>query len=609
MNLSISKMVEQLTEAKKRYYYKIPTMSDEKFDKLEDELRERDPNNDYFKVVGTKPSGKKITHEIPMLSLNKCKTVEEVEKWFNKLGIPPASLVIVEPKIDGVSGELTYLNGALAKVCTRGDGLVGQDIYHVKDYVKGIPPKIISEGIIKVRGEFYLPKGNKLTDTKLRNICSGLINRKDDLKDLKHVRFIAYQLLGKKYLKESDKFVELEAMNFEIPQYQMCYIHQLGKCFQKYLDNLRESWNYETDGLVIVINELALHEKIDKLWVVEHHHHYNMALKPPSIGKETKLTDIEWNVSRQGNLIPVAIFEPIEINGVTIGRATLNNLENVINLKLRRGDRLFVERANDVIPFIAKNLDIRKTKELCGDMIPTKCYSCGAPLFKEKEGVHLSCPNGDCPERNIQQIIHYCTEADMEGIKEGTIRRLWKDDVIQYIDDLYRLREQDFSQLEGFGTKSVEKILKEIEKSKNVTFPKFVKRLGINLVGEKAVKKLGIASPEEFFNFNDSTYRIGQEIIEWTRVNIDIFSRLVCVMNFKEKGETKMKGKVCMTGKGPKKRDEFIADIESKGYEFSSSVTKDTNILICEDVEGGSGKLKKARENGTKLMSYEEFFS
>ncbi|MBI9099073.1 MAG: hypothetical protein JEY91_11380, partial [Spirochaetaceae bacterium] len=342
----------------------------------------------------------------------------------------------------------------------------------------------------------------------------------------------------------------------------------------------------------------------------DHHHHYAIAFKPPAAFKETRLKDIDWQVSRQGNVVPVAIFEPVVLGGATLERASLHNFSFVESLLLEKGDLLVIERANDVIPYVRSNKSNvhRENESFVSEIIPQWCPSCGNPLVIS--GVHLKCRNKECPEQLIQKIIYWVKEADIEQVSIGTIRSLYNSGKIRNIRDIYNLKIEDFENLEGFGEKKIANFIEQVHKSRELTPVELISRLGIPLVQKKALKKLNISSMEDFLNFNDESYVTGQNIMEWKKNegNREYLDELMSVVNLKTVEPLSFKASVAMTGKGPAGRKELTARLEEMGYEFSSTVTGETDILLCEDPAGGSSKLKKAEKMGVKLISYEDFF-
>lgn len=616
-----NEIVKKLTEARTVYYNSdTPLMTDSEFDALEDRLREIDPGNDYFSTVGVLPEnesgGGKIRHEVPMLSMGKAKDISQIEKWMKKLSLPESQVYCIQPKIDGLSASCRYRDGKLLYVATRGDGRTGQDISHIARYMTDIKETIsFSHGDIEVRGELYLPKDTNY-DTKgkpLRNNCVGLINRKEGQDELRHVRFVAYQISDNTVsTTESEKIEVLSKEGFHTVTYsRVSSIEEIKDYYDRYIDENRDKWLYETDGLIVAVDDNSLHDEIDSRWVVDHHHHYAIAFKPPAAFRETALKDIEWQVSRQGNVVPVALFEPVVLGGATLERASLHNFAFVESLMLRQGDTLVIERANDVIPYVRSNKSNReRTVDLFSNsLLPDNCPSCGKRLTES--GVHLKCDNGECPEQLIQKIMYWVREAEIEQVSIGTVRALFNSGKIRKIRDLYELTEEDFENLEGFGDKKIGNFIEQVYKSRELTPVELISRLGIPLVQKKALKKLNIATIDDFLAFNDETYVIGQNIIEWKNNpgNMDYLNELISVVSLKEEKTGESKGTVALTGKGPMDRKELAVRLEEMGYEFVSSVTGDTDILICEDPSSGSSKLQKAVKLGVRLVSYEEFFS
>lgn len=605
---TVMSILEKCTYA---YYNEEALIDDQAFDEMYDKAKLRYPDNVYFKSVGSSPYGKKIMHKYPMISMQKSKTIEDVEKWLNKISDKKLKLII-EPKIDGISACIVYKKGKLDYIATRGNGLIGQNISHIADYIDDIPKtlKTDSEDWFEVRGELYLPKNTELPnpDNKpLRNLCAGIVNRKSDLDDLRFIRFIAYQLrTDPEIVKNEIEVTDIldQAMPHIVEYNIVDNIKEIEKFYNNYLENIRNKWMYETDGLIITVNDYSERKVINSRWVIDHHNHFDMALKPPSVSKTTTLLGIKWYVKKSGNVVPVGILSPINIGGSIIQNVTLNNYENVERLKLHKNDEVLISKANDVIPFFEKNLTVNESTS--PDLIPDKCPSCKTDL--SKISVHIVCENPNCTEVRIQRIVRWT--RDLDGISEAIIRSLWDNNLIRNIANLYNLKTSDIECLDGFGEKSAAAIISILDKSRDITIVDLLSKLNIHLVGRRAIKKLGIKSIKEFLDFNDSSYKIGQNILEWKSIkdNISLLNDIEKALNIKEPVSTETKGKVCITGSGPKGRKELISDLETMGYEFSSGVTKETDILLCNDINGTSSKLKKARQLGIKLISYDEFF-
>jgi DNA ligase (NAD+) len=612
-------LIKLLTEAKEAYYNTdTALLSDAEFDRLEDELRVLNPQSSYFSIIGSETgSSGKIIHAEAMLSMGKAKSPQEVFKWLDKLALPPSTKWTMQPKIDGLSASCYYKNGKLQYVATRGDGTIGQDVTSISNYIKTDIPKTIpeKEHDIEIRGELYLPK-NTAYDTggrPLRNNCVGLVNRKENREDLKYVRFVCYQSARWNPSESEAGIIDwLTKAGFHTVEYFSIKSRaDIESFYNEYLESRRDEWLYETDGLILTVDDNTSHEEIDSRWVVNHHHHYAIAIKPPAAAKKTHLTGVDWQVSRQGALVPVALFEPIQLGGATLARASLHNNAFVESMALQLGDELLIERANDVIPYVKENIssENRDGELFFSTMTPDKCPACGSAV--KTEGVHLKCSNPVCPERQIQTILYWVKESGMEQVAEATIRQLHDRKIISNVGDLYRVQTESLVGLEGFAEKKISNFFQQLDKVRRMTAPELISKLGIPLVQQKALKKLGIKSMEEFRDFEDDSYVTGQNIIAWKakKDNRLFLENLLEVVEMKKVEIVESRGQVCMTGKGSLGRKELQKIIEERGYEFSSSVTKSTSILICEDPEGISSKLQKARKNGIQLISYEDFLN
>ncbi|MGL4525011.1 MAG: BRCT domain-containing protein [Spirochaetia bacterium] len=610
----VEALVRQLLRAKKAYYERgSSSLSDAEFDAREEQLRQYAPQHRYFSKVGYATRGEKITHQNPMLSADKCKNLPELQKWLERLALPAGTEFLIEPKIDGLSASCVYRAGKLLYVATRGDGQQGQDITHITQYMQSIPYVLPQPLDLEVRGELYLPQDTEF-DTQgkpLRNNCVGLINRKEAQSDLQYVHFTAYQSLGDMAKSEQAAVENLQLLGFDIvPLAIFSDFIEIESYYQEYLDDLRFSWPYETDGLIIIVNNRQMHASIDARWVVDHHHHYLVAFKPPAEAKDTIVQCIEWNISRQGHLIPVVIFSPIELGGATLLRASLHNAQTVKNMGIVAGDTLVIERANDVIPYVKMNLTHDKNRVLAEDFLPQKCPCCQSALIWA--GVHLHCANRNCRERIIQRVLYWVNCCEMENIAEATVRLLFEKELLTSITDLYKIVASQLFLLEGFGEKKVNNFLQEIQKSRNMNIQEFIGRLGISLVQKKALKKLKIFSLEDFWQFNDTTYVIGRNLIAW-RDDIEnkaLVEELRRVLNIVDVDKTALTSQVsvCCTGSGPYPRAELAKVLLSMGYHITDQVSKETQLLLCDNVNGTSSKLIKARKLGIKVQSYEEFF-
>lgn len=355
--MNIKETVQKLIEAKVAYYNSEPIMTDAEFDDLEDLLRQIDPDNDYFSMVGISIKGKKIKHEIPMLSCQKVKNIEELKKWFEK-SFNQRYEFCVTPKYDGLSFTAKYEKGKLKYLATRGNGKIGQDITDKAQYIQDIALEINDLRELEIRGELIIEKNhnNYFNNKPLRNICVGLINRKEDFNDLKYVKAVAYNVLHVPFKSEIEKYNFLNLNNWHntSPYFLIYSLEDIEKLYEEWTKINREKFSYEVDGLVLTINECNIQQQY--IGRAEHHYDYQIALKFNSETKKTKLLGINWNVSKSGAVIPTAFFEPIYIQGRKIENASLSNYENVIRMKLELNDELLVSLSNDVIPYIEENL-------------------------------------------------------------------------------------------------------------------------------------------------------------------------------------------------------------------------------------------------------------
>lgn len=620
-----TKEIEQLLIAAKEAYYSGAdlVLDDMSFDSLEDLLRQRDPESEYFKIVGTESavSEGKFAHAVPMLSMQKANTLDEIVKWSQRIHsnskIKTINLV-AEPKIDGNSVSLTYNKGKLIRALTRGDGKMGHDITHIAKQIKDIPQTVAPKDEFEVRGELYLPKNTTLeTNGKpLRNIVAGLLNpKRSDISGAKHVRFVACRLVS--YHDGVEHDLETECLEFlkqhfpnVVPYQTFKGIDKLQAYYEKHDKGGRHNYEFELDGLVIIANSIELQEAQPN--TNDHHLDYHIAYKFSNEMKRTTLRTINWQMSRHGNLIPIANFEIVVIGGTRIGNATLNNAANVEALKLMMGDEVEVTRANDVVPYLARNLSYSESVSPKGrnysPLIPSNCPCCNTEL--EWEGVHLHCPNNECEEQQIQKIVHWVVTCEMDGVSESTVRTLFTEGHVKKIKDLYTLANDPnaLHSIDGFGESKIENLLAQIERSKTMSIHQFVDRLGIPSVGEKAAKKLGINSFSDLFNFKSDGSAIGDAVDEWLFWGKEMalnLSRTLILTDFAEK-----KGlRVCATGKAPMQRKDLIKLLEANGFVWADGVDKDLHMLLCDDPESGSSKNKKAAKLGIKVMTYDAFLA
>jgi len=354
----IQELVNLLQRYRKDYYEGKATISDKEFDKLEQELRRLDPDNAYFKQVGAPVTGPdKVLHRPRMLSLNNTREEGDMLKWSRKY-FPGENLdIISQPKVDGVSISIVYRNSTIESISTRGDGTIGRDVTYAKDYIKDIPGSIPIDKPIDIRGEAYLEKGTKLDKGKsLRNMAAGLLNRKEGREYLSHLRFVAYDIIGMPDIRsEEEKIRVLRTIMPNVISYEK--IQSTGDiqiAYQQYVSQKRNELPYEIDGVVYRINKIEDQNKLER--ETRHHPNFMMAYKFVAEAKNTKLIRVDWRQRRTGKITPIAIFQPIQFDGVTVQKASLGSRRKFELLRLEPGDIISVSRKNGVIPFVESNV-------------------------------------------------------------------------------------------------------------------------------------------------------------------------------------------------------------------------------------------------------------
>lgn len=636
----IKELESLIINAKKNYYSTVDItdieMTDAEYDLLEDELRQLDPNNKILKMVGYEDkivSFDKVEHKVPMLSMDKAHTKEDIMKWYqDKLDScflkPEDTYLIIEPKIDGVSGDMYYKNGKFVRSATRGNGKIGLKI--PSEYLNCIPQTIpTNEEEINIRGEYYIPKSYNLERDKedqepLRNICSGALKRKEKSDIHSKVKFIAYQLISDNYKTESEKVDYLKTTDFEVvPYYVTKSIDEAWEFFEKYESKLRDAWPYETDGIVITFNTIGTQKKIVKeLGDTSHHHKYAIAIKPKPEGAWTTLNDVEWNTSRTGTVKPVGIIGTVEIGSAIVNRATLNNITYIKTMDINQFDKVLCVRANDVIPKIVNRMHTSESKEISLD----KCPSCGAKL--QMRGVDYWCNNYlNCPGQRINKFIYWFKNTGIKNLGPSMIDALISCGHFYALWELYSMNREDLANVvERYcnldkTTDTMKEFLDTFDESKNQSTQEIIGNYGIPTIGIKTLEKLNIEDLNDLIKYKDIKYMRSDvaaevKICEWlnqdTKNFDDLFS-LVKFINPKKKSNTEKKEfkKFCITGEFKnKRRSTIIRELEEKytDWKFDSSVKRDTNLLIVANEHGMSNKTIAAMKYKTTILKLDGDF-
>lgn len=630
-------IVKKLLRYREAYYSGNPIISDEEFDAMENELKICDPENDYFKLVGISEDSENtvIKHKYPMMSMQKVKNPDDAENWVFKMyskyksDIPKDEwFVYIEPKIDGVSGTVRYdKNGNFMYTATRGKGLEGFAIPFQKVFFKSkaIPEKIdnIYGTDIEIRGEYFIPKNNNQFDNKsLRNITSGILKSKAADAETALIRFIAYDVI----LHDTDEYIDLDKIDsfltknkfFTHPKVKV-HIDDIRKMYFKYLNEYRNQWIFMTDGLVLTFPFKELFKDIDSEYLNEHHHNYNMALKPPALFEFTVLKDIEWKVSRLGNLIPIGILDKVSIDNVNISKVTLVSAAFIEENKIAKGCTIKIERANDVMPHYVETAPFPKIKV----KLPDKCPVCDTELIRETN--HLVCTNTKCKGRIKAEIDYWFGSLHVKGLGEETISKIVDTYEIYDVVDFYEVvLKREFETLfSDNSTKTKDNIYKVVKDSLDkITKIDILIGIGIPSISTKGFKKLGIYDKESLLKYVQKLEIdmkqckkmlisvIESNILKWTQ-NEENMNKLEKFSKYFNKAKSSKPNKnalnIAVTGEFEGYTRSSIQNlISSYGDEFSSTVTKSTHYLLNND-GNKLGKYNKALDLGIPIITLEKY--
>lgn len=633
-------------------YYTLdnPTVTDREYDNWMSELldiEERHPEIKRKDSPSEKIGGevisefKKVEHKIGMFSISDVFNESEIVAFDERIRKEfPNPSYVCELKIDGLAVSLQYEKGILKRAATRGNGLVGEDITHNVKTIGTIPLRLNKPVDIEVRGEIYMPLKafNELNEKRLkngepifqnpRNAAAGSIRQLDSsvAKSRKLDAFLYH-------VPETDKKTHYEAlMELKKLGFIVNPNIRLVKNIDEILDYINE-WTarrgelpYDIDGIVIKVNDIHMQRELGftakyPRWVI--------AYKFPAEDVKTRLTDIVCTVGRTGQITPNAVFDPVKVMGSTIRRATLHNGDYINSKNLKIGDNIFVHKAGDVIPEVVGPCLEDRTGNEREFVMPDKCPICGASLVLTESGIDLKCPNDLCPARNIESLIHFCDRKAMniEGLGERIIEDFYNMKFITSIIDIYNIkdRKEELIELEGFGDKSVNKLLDNIEKSKQNSLEKLLFAIGISGIGEKNAKILAKkfmnidnlmnASLEDLTNISDVGPILANSIYNFFRNedNIKLINDLKNIgmnMNYLgaqiKENEELLNKRIVVTGTLKKyTRDEIQNLIELNGGLWSTSVTKKTYAVIVGENPGS--KYDKAKELNIPIWTEEDF--
>ena len=656
-------LTDRLNRYRDEYYNQNnPSVSDEVYDRLFDELENLEKetgvqmSNSPTITVGYPAVSKleKTRHPIPLLSLEKEKDIMELRRF---MGEQQTMLML---KLDGLTIKLTYEDGELVEAATRGDGDVGEIVTHNTRAISGIPAYIQYEGRLVVTGEAFIrPSDFERLKTSLvdsngetykngRNLAAGSVRLQDAAVCLERcVTFMPFSVLeGYDDLhRKSDRLRELRTLGFNPCKYLVtkrvlppAEIEDGIKQLQQYARDA----DIPIDGIVVTYNDIDYSKSCGR---TGHHYKDGLAFKFEDELFQTKLQSIEWTPGRTGEIAPVAVFKPVEIEGCAVSRASLHNLSFIEELELMPGNRILVSKRNMIIPHVEENMN--RDGFRLDEVFPHHCPCCGEPTRihetrgRDENGAEriiktLFCDNPACETRKLKQFVHFVSKKAMniEGLSEATLEKLIGRGWIHSYLDLYHLDQHrdEIVCMDGFGEKSWQRLWSAIQQSRNTTFERYVIAMDIPMIGNTASGVLCREFHASLDEFRDAVYAgydfrqlpdfgdtLHSNIHDWfcKEENFCIWEELQMMMNIQkpETVETQTAGRdnpytgktIVVTGKvEPYTRDEMNSLIVSLGATAGSSVTRKTDYLVCGEKAGS--KLSKARKLGIPVLTPEEFF-
>ena len=638
----IKELVEILNRAAKSYYVDaVEIMPNIEYDKLYDELvkLEKETNvvlsNSPTQNVGYETASElpKKAHESPMLSLDKTKSVTELEDWLGD------NKALLSWKMDGLTIVLTYRGGELVEAVTRGNGIIGEVITNNAKNFQNVPLKIEYKGELILRGEAVIKYSDfkrineSISDADAkyknpRNLCSGSVRQLNPaVTRERKVYFNVFNVVKADNIDfENSKAKQFEwAKNegFDVVEYKFTNRASLANDIADFESRIADN-DIPSDGLVLLLDDIALGERLGSTAKFPRN---AMAFKWSDERQTTKLKYIEWSPSRTGLINPVAVFEPVELEGTTVSRASLHNVSIFEELMLGVGDEISVYKANMIIPQVYENLTKSNTEK-----VPKICPACGkdTTIKKDNESKVLLCTNPDCQVKHIKQYALMASRdaLNIDGLSESTLEKFLSKGFIKSDSDLFHLDKfkDEIINMDGFGKRSYEKLIAALDEAKNTTVSRFLYSLGIAGIGSANAKMIAkyfdndidriiSASKDDLLEIEGIGEVLANSIADFfkSEKNIENVESLRKILKF-EKEESgsgdKLSGKVCViTGSLQhfSNRNELKELIEKNGGKVSGSVSSKTNYLINNDTASNSSKNKKAKELGVEIISEEDF--
>lgn len=636
----MKELVEKLNKYAALYYEQDePEISDAEYDALYDELRALEESEGYSLKnspthrVGGAPQKKfaQSKHLLRLYSLDKCKTREELADWYDRVikaaGKEPE--LTAEYKFDGLTLNILYENGALVKAATRGDGTVGEEVTAQVKTISGVPRNISYKGRIEIQGEGImrlsaLEEYNRRSSEPLKNARNGAAGAIRNLDPAvtadRNLSFMAYNIgfSDRHFASQSEMHAFLAEEGFETESdFTVLKGVDEAFAFAEKVDGLRHSLDFLIDGVVFKVNDTALR---DEIGYTEKFPKWAIAYKFKADEMTTVLRDVVWQVSRSAKLNPLAVLDPVDIGGVTVKRATLNNYGDILKKKVRIGDRVFIRRSNDVIPEItgvAEEVEGAKEVEK-----PTVCPACGAPV--REEGAFIYCTGEHCAPQIVAALDHFASKdaMDIDGFSEKTAEQFYNELHLTSPVQLMQLKKEDIAGLDRFGDKKAENLVSAVAAAKNTTMDRLLFALGIDGIGKKTAKDLSAkfgtfealaqADKDALLAVDGIGGILADNILAWfedegnKKLLSDLYASGVSVREAEKKSGVFDGMRIVLTGSLPTyKRGEATALIENNGGEVASSVSKTVDMVLAGEDAGS--KLDKAKKLGIKIIDENEF--
>ncbi|MCH5192705.1 MAG: NAD-dependent DNA ligase LigA [Oscillospiraceae bacterium] len=631
------------------YVMDNPTVDDHTYDMLMQELKTleetypelADKNSPTQRVGGEALNVfEKVEHRVQMGSLQDVFSFDQVEAFTLRCQEASAAPVyVVEPKIDGLSVSLEYENGELVRGSTRGDGFIGEDVTANLKTIKSIPLKLKNApAFLEVRGEVYMPRETflKLVEKQEdndetpfknpRNAAAGSLRQKNPKiaaeRGLDIFVFNIQQIEGAEITSHKQSLDYLKDLGFKvIYEYTQVKSYDEIKSQIEHIGEMRSSYSFDIDGVVIKIDDFALRERMGATSKVPK---WAVAYKFPPEEKETTLLDIEVNVGRTGAITPTAVFEPVLLAGTSVSRAVLHNQEFITEKDIRIGDRIVVRKAGDIIPEVLKSVSHEENS--VPYKLPEYCPVCGHKAVRYADEAVVRCPNVDCPAQLRRNIIHFASKGAMniDGLGEAVVTALLDNKLISGVADLYRLKAEQLENMERFGKKSAKNLINAIEASKENSLERVIFALGIRNIGQNGAKLLCNrfgsieaimeASAEDIAAIDGFGDIMAESVVSafHDKHFADVVAELKNLgvkMEYEKQdsGDNRFEGKTfVLTGTlSTMTRDEAKEIIVRFGGKAAGSVSKKTSYVVAGE-EAGS-KLTKAQDLGITILSEQEF--